>query len=148
VPTAISLAPYETKIKRQGIDFQFQMESTPHIIDVVAVYMTGKDSNVDVYGATIDTTSLTPPVAGIGQDIKFKGYYAELSYFYDRMYGVTIGYDYFKSNEDSSLDKKGPTYNIAYLPWLNTKLAVEFSVFKLANGLQERDTNLLVHLYF
>jgi hypothetical protein len=148
VPTAITLAPYETKIKRQGVDFQFQMESAPHIVDVVAVYMSGRDRHVDVYGTTFDPTVLIPPSATPGGEVKFSGYYAELSYFYDRMYGVTIGYDYFKSNQDASLDKKGPTYNISYLPWLNTKLGVEFSVFKLANGLQERDTNLLVHLYF
>jgi hypothetical protein len=40
------------------------------------------------------------------------------------------------------------TANVSYLPWLNTKLALEYSTFTYANGVKERDTNLLVHLYF
>jgi hypothetical protein len=147
-PTSITLTPYETKIRRQGADFQYQMESAPHIFEAIAVYMAGKDSNTDIYGAVIDPFSPTPPTAGPGSEIKFTGYYAELSYFYDRMYGVTVGYDHFKSTQDNTLDKKGPTFNVAYLPWLNTKLALEYSVFDLAGGVKERDTNFLIHLYF
>ncbi len=148
LPTPITLAPYITNIKRQGIDFQFQRESAPHIFEAVAVYMAGRDSNVDVFGEPIEPTSVTPPVAGPGREIKFTGYYAEVSYFYDRMYGLTVGYDHFRSSQDSSLDKKGPTFNVAYLPWPNTKFAVEYSMFDLAEGAKERDTNVLVHLYF
>jgi hypothetical protein len=144
----VALPTYETRIRRQGLDFQFQREATPHIFDVVAVYMAGRDEHVDVYGTSIDIASLTPPAAGPGSEIKFAAYYAELSYFYDRMYGVTVGYDHFKSMQDATLNKKGPTFNIAYLPWLNTKLALEYSVFDLADGTKERDTNFLVHLYF
>ncbi len=140
-PLTPPMFEYKTKIKRSGIDFQYQMESAPHIIDAVAVYIAGKDDGVDQ--APEGALSFSP-----GQEIKFTGYYAELSYFYDRMYGVTVGYDHFKSTQDSTLDKKGPTFNIAYLPWLNTKFALEYSIFDLADGVKERDTNLLVHLYF
>jgi hypothetical protein len=124
---------YESELMRSGADLQYQMESGSHIVDIVGVYMTGSDKDLDN----------TP-----GMEVKFKGYYAEASYFFERMYGVTIGYDKISSNEDTSLDKKGPTINVSYLPWLNTKLALEYSTFTYANGVKERDTNLLVHLYF
>ncbi len=135
-----SLPEYETKFQRHGIDFQYQRESAPHIFEAIAVYMAGQDRNVDQLPAGF--------FADPGADIKFSGYYVELSYFYDRMYGVTVGYDHFKSTQDNTLDKKGPTFNVAYLPWLNTKFALEYSIFDLANGVKERDTNVLVHLYF
>jgi hypothetical protein len=124
---------YESKLMRSGADFQYQLESGPNIIDVVGVYMAGKDKDLD------DTPGL---------EVKFDGYYAEASYFYDRMYGITVGYDHISSNQDHDLDKKGPTFNVTYLPWLNTKLGLEYSIFDLANGVKERDTNVLVHLYF
>ena len=74
--------------------------------------------------------------------------YAEASYFYDRKYGVTVGYDNIQSAQDDTIDKKGPTYNLSYLPWLNTKLALEYSIFEFAGGGKERDTNVLVRLNF
>jgi hypothetical protein len=124
---------YEGKFMRSGADLQFQMESGTDIIDVIGVYMGGEDKDLDN----------TP-----GLDIKFRGYYAEASYFYERTYGITAGYDHVSSAQDHDLDKKGPTLNVSYLPWLNTKLAIEYSVFELANDVKERDCNFLVHLYF
>jgi hypothetical protein len=139
VPTPVSQAAYESKIKRYGADFQWQTDSTPHLFEVVGVYMAGMDKNV--WDGIVDS-----PADYF--DVNFKGYYAEVSYFYDRKYGVTIGYDHIKSNEDNSLDKKGPTFNVMYLPWLNTKLALEYSTWNHANDVVERTTSVLVHLYF
>lgn len=126
---------YQDKIRRSGLDFQCQTDSTPHMLEAVAVYMSAKDT-----GAWDGASGFS--------DIKFTGYYAELSYFYNRKYGVTIGRDDIKSAQDESIDKKGPTFNVAYLPWLNTKIALEYSVFHFAGGVKERDTNLLVRLNF
>jgi hypothetical protein len=126
---------YQDKIRRSGADFQWQTDSTPHLVEAVAVYMSAKDT-----GAWDGASGFS--------DVKFTGYYAELSYFYNRKYGVTVGHDAVKSAQDESLDKKGPTFNLAYLPWLNTKIALEYSVFHLADGVKERDTNLLVRLNF
>jgi hypothetical protein len=124
---------YQSKVSRSGADIQFQMESGENIIDLVGVFMAGKDQNLD------DTP---------GMQVKFDGYYAEASYFFQHMYGVTVGYDKVDSNEDPTLDKKGPTYNVTVLPWLNTKIALEYSTFTHANDVKERATNMLVHLYF
>jgi hypothetical protein len=126
---------YQDKIRRAGVDFQWQTESTPHIFEAVAVYMSAKDRGAWDGGSGFS-------------DVKFNGYYAELSYFHNRKYGVTVGYDHIKSAEDDSLDKKGPTLNLAYLPWLNTKFSLEYSQFDKAGGVKERDTTAFVRLNF
>jgi hypothetical protein len=146
-PVTIPLNEYRTRIKRYGLDFQYQLESDPHLLEAVATYMVGQDKGVDIYGSSIDPFSPAPPVVP-GQEIKFTGLYAEVSYFYQRMYGITLGYDHLKSEQDDSLDKRGPTINFTYSPWLNTKFGLEFSKFDLANGMKERDTHVIVHLYF
>ena len=130
---------YETTIKRQGLDFQWQTESDPDLIDIIAVYMQGKDDNVD----QIPVAGFTGP-----SEVKFTSYYAELSYFYQRMYGVTVGYDYFKSNEDASLDKKGPTFNLTYAPWMNAKFALEYSLFEHTANVNESVTSLFAQIVF
>ncbi len=124
---------YKSDIRRTGIDSQFQMESGPHSIDAVAMYMTGKDEDLNAIS---------------GNNIEFKGFYVEGSYFYDRRYGITLAYDYVSSDDLDDFDKKGPTVNLTYLPWLNTKIAIEYSKFSLAGGKDEEATSLLVHLYF
>lgn len=124
---------YESDVNRLGIDAQFQLESGPHTFDSVAMYMKGKDEDLDN----------TP-----GKNIEFRGFYIEGSYFYDRKYGITIAYDYVSSDDNNEFDKKGPTINISYLPWLNTKIALEYSKFRLSDNRDEEVTSLLVHLYF
>ena len=128
-----ALGIYQSELTRSGADLQFQMESGPHIIDAVGVYMAGKDEDLDN----------TP-----GMQVKYDGFYAEASYFFERQYGVTVGYDKVESKEDTSMDKKGPTFNVAYFPWLNTKIALEYSTWDRANSVKEKATNFLVHLYF
>jgi hypothetical protein len=126
---------YESKVNRYGADASFQIEEGDHIIDVVAIYMQGKDTDLD---------------AVPGNDVKFKGYYGEVTYFFARTYGATLAYDYMKSDEAPSLDKKGPVVNISYVPWLNTKLSLEYSHFKYQeSGEESNDDNLyfLVHMY-
>jgi hypothetical protein len=139
VEGTVPFAIYESKMKRSGFDFQWQTDSIPHLFEVVGVYMAGQDEKV--WDGVADT-----PADYF--DVNFRGYYAEGSYFYQRQYGVTVGYDHVQSNEDPSLNKKGPTFNIMYLPWLNTKLALEYSTWDHGNGVQERVTSGLVHLYF
>lgn len=124
---------YKSDVLRAGADLQYQIESGPHIIDAVAVYMGGKDKDLD--GVS-------------GNDVSFDGFYGEASYFYQRTYGVTIGYDYMASDDDDSLDKNGWVFNVSCLPWLNTKLALEYSNFDVAGGDNEETVSLLVHLYF
>lgn len=143
---SISLNQYATKIRRTGFDLQYQLESDPHLIEVIGTYMAGRDTNVDQFtGAAASGTGTS--------EIKFTGYYAEASYFYQRMYGITLGYDHLKSDQDDTLNKKGPTLNVTYSPWLNTKFGLEFSEFDIIDPstdtkAKERDTFLVVHLYF
>jgi hypothetical protein len=139
VPTSVSQGIYSSKFERYGADFQWQTDSQPHLFEVVGVYMYGTDKGA--WDGIADT-----PADYF--DVSFTGYYAEGSYFYNRKYGVTIGYDHIESSEDNSLDKKGPTFNIMYLPWLNTKFAIEYSDWEHANKVKERVTSALVHLYF
>jgi hypothetical protein len=126
---------YESTFHRWAVDAQYQLDSAPHIVDAVALYVNGKDENVW-------------DGAGGRGDVTYDGFYGELSYFYDRQYGVTVGYDHLKSDEDPSLDKKGPTVNLTYFPWLNTKLSVEYSHFEFSGGDTREDVTFLVHLYY
>ncbi|MFN3739435.1 MAG: hypothetical protein ACK4TF_02025 [Thermodesulfovibrionales bacterium] len=130
-PTPVPI--YESDVNRFGIDAQFQLESGPHSFDSVVVYMKGKDEDLEN----------TP-----GNNIEFSGFYIEGSYFYERKYGITLAYDYVSSDDNNEFDKKGPTVNLSYLPWLNTKIALEYSKFRLADNKDEEITSLLVHLYF
>jgi len=134
-PTAVPIPEpvYESDVTRYGGDFSFQYDSAPHLIDIVGVYMYGEDKDLDN----------TP-----GNDVKFDSYYVEFSYFFDRMYGIIIGYDYMSSDEDHSLDKEGPVVNLTYNPWLNTKLALEYANFDIEGDQNNEQINFLVHLYF
>jgi len=130
--SAVPDATYDSDVSRFGADFDFQMEAGPHIIEAFGLYMQGKDKDLD---------------ATAGNDVKFKSYYGAASYIYDRMYTVTVAYDHMKSDEDPSLNKKGPSINVGYNPWLNTKLALEYADFSIDND-HERHLDFLVHLYF
>jgi hypothetical protein len=126
---------YESRFRRYAVDAQFQLDSVPHLVDATFTWLQGKDEKVwDGEG-------------GLG-DVSFQGYYTEVSYFYDRQYGITVGYDHLTSTEDPSLDKKGPTVNLMYLPWLNVKVALEYSNFKLTGGQKEEDLTAMVQVYF
>jgi hypothetical protein len=132
---AIPGPAYESTFHRSGADLQIQYDSVPHLAEAQVTYLQGKDNGV---------------WDGVGDrsDVSFKGYYAELAYFYDRQYGLTVAYDHLVSDEDPSLNRKGPTANLMYLPWLNTKLALEYNYFTLADGVKQRDLNFMVHVYF
>ncbi|MBU0674173.1 MAG: hypothetical protein KJ950_05985 [Proteobacteria bacterium] len=123
---------YKSDVIRYGADLSFQMESGANIIEAIAVYMEGEDKD-------LDNTA--------GNNVKFKSYYLEVTYVFDRMYGVTLGYDSMKSDEDSSLDKEGALVNVSYNPWLNTKIALEFSDFKIDGDDHDQHVDLLLHLY-
>jgi len=124
---------YESNVNRYGVDLSLQIDKVPHTVDIIGLYMKGKDEDLD------DTP---------GNDVKFKGFYGEITYFYQRMYGVTVAYDYMSSDEDPSLNKKGPVFNVSYMPWLNTKIAFEYGVFNIEGDDNNEQYNLLVHLYF
>jgi hypothetical protein len=132
---AVAGPAYESTFRRYAADLQIQYDAAPHLVDAVAVYLQGKDDKVWDGDAS-------------NSDLAFKGYYAELSYFYERQYGVTVGYDHLTSTEDPGLDKKGPTINVTYLPWLNTKLALEYNSFTLTGGEKQRDLTFMIHLYY
>jgi len=108
------------------------MEAGINIFEAMATYMHGEDKDLDEIA---------------GNDVKFKSYYLEASYVYDRKYGVIIGYDYMKSDEDPSLDKKGPLFNVSYNPWLNTKLALEYADFKIDGDDHDQHIDFMLHLY-
>jgi hypothetical protein len=122
---------YESNVSRFGVDASLQIENGPHIFDIIGLYMKGKDEDID----------------GPGIDVESDGWYGEITYFYNRTYGATFAYDYMNSDEDHSLNKEGPVFNITYVPWLNTKLALEYSHFDLESE-NEDNFNVLVHLYF
>lgn len=131
--TDIGGTVYESDINRYGVDVSLQIDKVPHSVDIIGLYMKGKDQDLDDIS---------------GNDVEFKGFYGEVSYFYERTYGVTVAYDYMSSDEAPSLDKKGPVFNISYVPWLNTKLAFEYGVFDIEGDDSNEQYNLLVHLYF
>ncbi len=113
------VVPYDSKVKRTYVDLSLEQNyGEDHMLEVQALYGSGKETNV----------------FGGGEGRKFDGFYVEGSYFYDRMIGFVAAINKIKfKDQDLALD---PVVNpdkvdswlvsLNYLPWLNTKFAVQY----------------------
>ena len=109
---------YDSKVTRTYIDLSLEQNyGEDHMVELQALYGGGNDKNV----------------FGGGQERKFDGWYAQADYFYDRTVGVIGSLNYIKY-KDVALTDFTPidkTYQwivgLNYLPWLNTKVALQYS---------------------
>ncbi len=110
---------YDSKVKRGYIDVSLEQNyGENHLFEVQALYGNGKDKNV----------------FGGGEERKFDGYYVEGSYFYDRKFGLIAAINDIKFKDVLATDPTGLQdkidswlVSLNFLPWLNTKFALQYS---------------------
>lgn len=125
LPVNGGIPDHDSKVKRTYVDLSLEQNyGEDHIVEVQAIYGGGKDENV----------------FNTGTDRKFNGSYVQADYYYDRTFGVigsinNIKYkDVDPTVDPNPIDKKGQwIVGFNYLPWLNTKVALQHSSTKTTN---------------
>ena len=145
ITTAPGGAPlYDSKVKRTYVDLSLEQNyGEDHIVEVQALYGGGKDDNV------FDG----------GEERKFDGYYVQADYYYDRTVGVIAAINNIKYKDVAATDPGTPTDKVEqwivgfnYLPWLNTKVALQYSDTKttMVDGTSSTDkiSRIILDLLF
>jgi hypothetical protein len=139
-PQDSSGAPlFESSVNRGYADVSLEQtfgEDQDHLVQARAIYGYGKETNA----------------FGGGEKRKFDGFDAEASYFFDRTIGLVADYNMINiqgvTSEDISIpgvsgtdEKRKNTWvaGISYLPWLNTKAAIQYAHTKTKFALGEPD---------
>jgi hypothetical protein len=133
ITTAPGGAPlYDSNVKRTYVDLSLEQNyGEDHIVEVQALIGGGKDDNV----------------FGGGEERKFDGYYVQADYYYERTFGVIASLNYVKwkdvvSTDPTPIDKQDQwIVGFNYLPWLNTKVALQYSSNKTTNIDSTSSTN-------
>jgi hypothetical protein len=109
---------YDSKVKRTYVDLSLEQNyGEDHIVEVQALYGSGEDKNV----------------FGGGEQRKFDGTYLQADYYFNRMIGViaainNIKYKSIDPADPNPIDKKKQwIIGLNYMPWLNTKIALQHS---------------------
>jgi hypothetical protein len=115
---------YDSKVNRTYVDLTLEQNyGEDHLVEVQALYGGGKDDNV----------------FNGGEERKFDGYYIQADYYYERTYGVIASLNYLKwkdvaSTDPAPVDKQDQwLVGFNYLPWLNTKVALQYSSNETTN---------------
>jgi hypothetical protein len=116
---------FDSTVKRTYADLSLEQNyGEDHIVEVQAIYGGGEDENAFNNGTG---------------ERKFSGSYAQADYYYDRTYGVigafnTISYKDVNATDPNPIDTQREwIVGLNYLPWLNTKVAVQHSSTKTTN---------------
>ncbi len=116
---------YDSKVNRTYADLSLEQNyGEDHIVEVQALFGGGEDKNV-----------LNDATGGR----KFNGSYVQADYYYDRTFGViaslnNIKYKDIDPGDSSQIDKQAQWMaGFNYLPWLNTKLALQYANTKTTN---------------
>lgn len=131
------------KFSDLAFDSQYQYIGDVHMLSVTATYIKEKQ--------TLDATSLA---GGSNPADDLKTLRIGASYYYQRKYGVALGYFSTTGSEDALLyaptgtavtdfannkpDSKGWTAELDWVPYENTKLALQYTMYDKFNG---GDTN-------
>jgi hypothetical protein len=126
-----------------AFDTQFQYIGDEHLLSVMATYINEKQ--------TLDATS---GAGGSNPTDDLKTLRIGASYYYQRRYGLALGYFSTTGSEDALLyaptgtavtdfannkpDSKGWTAELDWVPYENTKLALQYTMYSKFNG---GDTN-------
>ncbi len=112
---------YDTKVKRSYIDVSLEQNyGEDHIVELQALVGSGKETNV----------------FGGDEERKFSGSYLQGSYFYDRTIGLVASInnvtfkDVLSGDPDPTDKKNSVLVAVEYLPWLNTKFAIQYVTTK------------------
>jgi hypothetical protein len=120
-----TIPQFDSSVKRTYVDMSLEQNyGEDHIVEVQALYGGGKDDNV----------------FGGAEERKFSGSYVQADYYYDRTIGVigainTVQYkDVVLGVDPIAIDKQRQwIVGLNYLPWLNTKVALQYSSAKTTN---------------
>ena len=120
-----SITPYDAKVKRTYIDLSLEQNfGEDHMVEVQALYGSGKETNV---GVNLFTT---------GEERKFDGSYLQADYFYNRTVGLVaslnnINFKDVTTSDPVTIDKINSwLIGVDFLPWLNTKIALQYANVK------------------
>lgn len=110
--------PFDSNVRRAYIDASLEQNfEEDHLFELQALYGYGKEKNV----------------FGGGEERKFDGFFVEGSYFYQRTVGLVAAFNNINVKNVSASDitgdqRKGNAWLISlnYLPWLNTKIALQY----------------------
>jgi hypothetical protein len=116
-----AITPFETRVKRAYADASLEQNfGEDHLVELHALYGWGKETNT----------------FGDGETRKFDGFFTEGSYFFQRKVGIVAAYNFMSAKDveatdtDNSRRKDTWVVSLNYLPWLNTKVAVQYAVTK------------------
>jgi len=121
------------KFNDVGVDGQYQYINGVHTATVRANYITEKLTDPNA----VDPAAVTTGSLKI-HDTSLNG-----EYYYDRSYGAGLGYFATKGDADTGLydlsssgkpDSAGWLVNANYLPWLNTKFTLQYTMYSKFNG--------------
>jgi hypothetical protein len=121
-----------------AIDSQYQYIGDDHLLTVTGTYIHEKQ--------TLDATFGAGGSSNASNDLKTARIAA--SYFYHRKYGAALGYFTTTGSEDAGLyapgdvegfannkpDSKGWTAELDWVPYQNTKFALQYTVYNKFNG--------------
>jgi|NGEPerStandDraft_6_1074524.scaffolds.fasta_scaffold08626_5 hypothetical protein len=121
-----------------AVDTQYQYIGDEHLVSVTATYIDEKQ--------TLDATFGADGAANVSNDLKTMRIGA--SYYYHRVYGAALGYFSTTGSQDALLyvpgpltgfannkpDSNGWTAELDWLPYQNTKLALQYTMYNKFNG--------------
>jgi hypothetical protein len=116
------LPSFDTKVKRSYVDLSLEQNfGEDHLFELQALVGNGEEKNI----------------FGGDEQRKFSGSYIEGSYFYDRTIGFVVALNTIKFKDVDAADVTGhedtidsTLVSLNYLPWLNTKLALQYVTTK------------------
>ena len=138
----VALSGQTNKFSDWAIDSQYQYIGDEHMLSVMATYISEKQ--------TLDAAFGAGGSSNLSNDLKT--FRIATSYYYHRKYGAALGYFSTTGSEDAGLyapaavtgfannkpDSKGWTAELDWVPYQNTKLALQYTMYNKFNG---GDTN-------
>jgi hypothetical protein len=130
-----------------AVDTQYQYIGDEHLLTVTATYISEKQTLDAFFNNPLLPTPLS---SNLSNDLKTTRIAA--SYYYHRKYGAALGYFSTTGSEDATLyapgaltgfannkpDSKGWTGELDWVPYENTKFALQYTIYNKFNG---GDTN-------
>jgi len=129
--------PFQANVQRGYLDASLEQNfAEDHLVEAQALFGLGSENNV----------------FGGGEERKFQGLHLAANYFYQRKYGIAVAYNLINTTGVSATDITGNVDSINawvvgvnYLPWANTKLAVQYAqtLTKFVGGDPDQTDNIV-----
>jgi hypothetical protein len=121
-------------------DVQYQYAGDQHLFSVTATRIHEKQTLDATYALQVAANANDPtvPVGNPGNDLTtIRGF---ATYYYKRKIGGTVGFFKTTGSTDvvtapNSPDTRGWIAELNYMPWLNTKLSLQYTAYNKFNGL-------------